>query len=84
MQVACPDCRGDGVHADPGMRHGEQVTFPERGDQVDPEIEASDVIVVINVKEHAVFKRNGDNLHMVKEISLNEALFGTWGYCPTR
>jgi DnaJ family protein A protein 2 len=81
----CKACQGEKlkkvqkvleVHVEPGMRHGEHVTFHGEGDQIDPQVEAGDVVVVINVKDHAVFKRNGDNLHMVKEISLNEALCG--------
>ncbi|CAJ0561495.1 unnamed protein product, partial [Mesorhabditis spiculigera] len=64
------------VHVEKGMRHGEQIVFHGQGDQVDPDVEPGDVVIVLNVKDHANFRRNGDNLYMTKEITLNEALAG--------
>jgi len=35
-----------------------------------------DIIFVLQMKKHPVFKRVGDNLYMDMEISLQEALLG--------
>ncbi|EYC40517.1 hypothetical protein Y032_0608g593 [Ancylostoma ceylanicum] len=81
----CSNCKGEKseevkkileVHVEPGMRHNDKVTFPREGDQSDPEIEPGDVVIVIQVKPHDVFEREGDDLIAKKTISLNEALCG--------
>ncbi|PIO58907.1 DnaJ region, partial [Teladorsagia circumcincta] len=64
------------VHVEPGMRHNDKITFPGEGDQSDPDIEPGDVVIVIQVKPHDVFEREGDDLIAKKTISLNEALCG--------
>ncbi|KAK6034193.1 DnaJ region [Cooperia oncophora] len=58
------------------MRHNDKITFPGEGDQSDPDIEPGDVVIVIQVKPHDVFEREGDDLIAKKAISLNEALCG--------
>jgi len=60
---------------DKGSPSGEQFTLHGEGDCV-PDVEPGDVIVVIKVKEHAVFKRKGADLLIDKEITLLEALTG--------
>ncbi|KAF8385744.1 dnj-19, partial [Pristionchus pacificus] len=59
-----------------GMDDNEKIVFRNEGDQLDPEVQPGDVIIIIQVKEHETFKRKGDDLFMKKEISLNEALCG--------
>lgn len=58
-----------------GVKHGDVVTFKGKGDE-SPGIRASDLIVKINVEKHAVFEAKDDDLVMVKEISLKDALCG--------
>jgi len=41
-----------------------------------PDVEAGDVIAVIKIKEHKMFKRKGADLLIDKEITLLEALTG--------
>ena len=41
-----------------------------------PDVEPGDVIAVIKIKEHKIFKRKGADLLMDKEITLLEALTG--------
>ncbi|KAK6025928.1 DnaJ region [Ostertagia ostertagi] len=83
----CSNCRGEKSeevkkilegHVEPGMRHNDKITFPGEGDQSDPDIEPGDVVIVIviQVKPHDVFEREGDDLIAKKTISLNEALCG--------
>uniref|UniRef100_A0A158P6I8 DnaJ domain-containing protein n=1 Tax=Angiostrongylus cantonensis TaxID=6313 RepID=A0A158P6I8_ANGCA len=81
----CGTCKGEKseeikkileVHVEPGMQNNDKITFPREGDQTDPEIEPGDVVIVIQVKPHEVFEREGDDLIAKKTISLNEALCG--------
>lgn len=80
----CKKCKGDKVLSEekileiivqPGMKHGERITFPGESDQA-PGIQPGDVIFVIQQKDHPVFERKGDNLIMKKTITLNQALTG--------
>uniref|UniRef100_A0A8R1DQQ1 DnaJ homolog subfamily A member 2 n=1 Tax=Caenorhabditis japonica TaxID=281687 RepID=A0A8R1DQQ1_CAEJA len=81
----CKNCSGDKfqnvskileVHIAPGMRHNDKITFKGEGDQADPEGEPGDVVIIIQQKEHDCFKRDGDDLHISKKLSVNEALCG--------
>lgn len=45
------------------------------GDQ-EPELEPGDIIIVLDEKEHPVYKRNGSDLILRLEIQLVEALCG--------
>ena len=42
----------------------------------DPEIEPGDIVIVLDEKEHPVFKRNGSDLLIEMNIKLVEALCG--------
>lgn len=63
------------VHIDKGMKNGHQIKFPGESDQA-PGVEAGDVIFVVEEKDHARFKRNGDDLVCDAEIDLLTALAG--------
>lgn len=63
------------VHIDKGMKDGQKITFSGEGDQ-DPEIEPGDIVIVLDEKEHPVFKRNGLDLAMEMNVKLVEALCG--------
>jgi len=59
-----------------GMKDGQQIRFSGEGDQT-PGLEAGDVVIVLDEKEHNVFSRRGGiDLFMTLEISLTEALCG--------
>jgi DnaJ family protein A protein 2 len=58
------------------MRENQKITFAGESDQA-PGIEPGDIIFVIKTKEHAVFKRNGNDLFMERPVKLIEALTGT-------
>jgi DnaJ family protein A protein 2 len=84
MAKRCKVCKGKKVvrnkkkltcEIDKGSPSGEQFTLHGEGDCV-PDVEPGDVIVVIKVKEHPVFKRKGADLMIEKEITLLEALTG--------
>jgi len=63
------------VSVDKGMEDGQKVTFSGEGDQ-EPGLEPGDIIIVLDEKAHALFKRNGQDLIMKMDISLTEALTG--------
>jgi len=63
------------VHVDKGMVDGQKIVFNGEGDQ-EPELEPGDIIIVLDEKEHPVFKRSGGDLILRLEIQLVEALCG--------
>jgi len=80
----CRQCHGDktcqeqkvlSVYVGKGMKHGQKVVFTGEADQA-PDILAGDVVLVLQQIEHAVFKRDGDDLYINKTIKLVEALCG--------
>lgn len=80
----CKDCKGKkikkekkklAVEVDKGAPNNERYTKHGEGDEI-PEVEAGDVIVIVEEKKHKVFKRKGADLFMDKEITLYEALTG--------
>ncbi|XP_060742456.1 dnaJ homolog subfamily A member 4 [Tachysurus vachellii] len=80
----CKNCNGHKVerkkkilevHIDKGMKDGQKITFHGEGDQ-EPGLEPGDVVIVLDQKDHPVFQRREDNLHMKMQIKLVEALCG--------
>jgi len=63
------------VHIPRGASNGHKLTFYEMGDEI-PDGAAGDVFIVLDVQEHAVFKRKGCDLYLRRDISLVEALCG--------
>ena len=63
------------VHIDKGMEDGQKIVFAGEGDQV-PGLEHGDIIIILEEKDHALFKRKDMDLIMKMDITLNEALTG--------
>lgn len=63
------------VFIDRGMKEGQTISFAGEADQ-SPGVEPGDVVIVIEEKPHAVFKRKGDDLYAEVEIDLLTALAG--------
>lgn len=63
------------VHVDKGMNGGQKIIFSGEGDQ-EPGLEPGDVIIVLDLKDHDVFKRSGNDLVMRMDVDLVEALCG--------
>ena len=59
------------VSVDKGMEDGQKVTFSGEGDQ-EPGLEPGDIIIVLDEKAHALFKRNGqvDHVSVVQDCNL--------------
>ena len=58
-----------------GMKDGQHVKFTGEGDQ-EPGLEAGDIIIVLEEKEHDTFQRHGQDLVTTLDITLVEALCG--------
>lgn len=66
------------VHIEKGMQHGQKIVYSGQGNQ-EPDVEAGDIVVVLNEKQHSVFKRSdydGLDLHMGVSLILTESLCG--------
>lgn len=65
------------VHVEKGMLDGQRIVFSGEGDQ-DPDLQAGDIIIVLDVKKHPVFQfgSNGTDLAIVMDLQLVEALCG--------
>ncbi|XP_057313639.1 dnaJ homolog subfamily A member 4-like [Hydractinia symbiolongicarpus] len=80
----CKKCHGKKVNkerkileckVEKGMKDGQKIVFSEEGDQA-PDIEPGDIVIILDEKDHDVFKRNKHDLHMTMEIELADALCG--------
>nr|CAI5818247.1 unnamed protein product [Callosobruchus analis] len=60
----------------PGIRPNTEIVFPEEGDQNPAHIPA-DIIFITEDRPHEVFAREGDDLVMIANITLEDALLGT-------
>ncbi|KAI0985716.1 hypothetical protein GJ496_010575 [Pomphorhynchus laevis] len=78
----CIDCDGQKlkrertileVHIEKGMEDGQKITFYGEGDQL-PGLEAGDIIIILDEKDHPVFKRKKSDLILKLSITLSEAL----------
>lgn len=70
------------VHVDKGMSSGQRVMFRGEGDQ-EPGLEPGDIVVVLDQKDHPVFRRHGNDLLMQMTLELVEALCGFQRVIPT-
>uniref|UniRef100_A0A0K2U3W0 DnaJ homolog subfamily A member 1 n=1 Tax=Lepeophtheirus salmonis TaxID=72036 RepID=A0A0K2U3W0_LEPSM len=84
QKLKCKTCNGRRVNrerkfievqVDKGMKDAQKIVFSGEGDQ-DPDLEAGDIIIVLQESEHPVFARDGINLIMKMKINITEALCG--------
>ncbi|PIN07056.1 Molecular chaperone (DnaJ superfamily) [Handroanthus impetiginosus] len=80
----CTQCKGEKVvqekkvlevHVEKGMQNGQKITFPGEADEA-PDTVTGDIVFVLQQKEHAKFKRKGDDLFVEHSLTLTEALCG--------
>ncbi|MFH1467298.1 MAG: J domain-containing protein [Pseudomonadota bacterium] len=81
----CKVCGGEGrhgstarfkVHVPPGAGHGQKLKLAGRGDEPGGEGSPGDLLVVIAVREHPVFRRRGTDLFLDLPVSMPEAALG--------
>src|SRR5512139_3618743 len=82
---ACDRCDGEGraiasewleVRIPPGVGNGSQVRLPGAGNAGRRGGPPGDFVLTVEVEEHAVFRREGDDLHCVVPVGMVEAAMG--------
>jgi DnaJ family protein A protein 2 len=63
------------VNIEKGMKNGHKIKFSGEADEA-PGTVAGDVVIVVQEKEHDVFKRQGSDLVMSIDLKLSESLCG--------
>lgn len=88
----CPKCKGEGrvlkhktvqVTIPPGVEDGMRVRYPGLGEAGYFGGPGGDLYIVLHVKEHPFFEREGNALHCVIPISFTQAALGTEIRVPT-
>jgi len=88
----CPKCKGEGrllrqrtvdAKVPAGVEDGTRIRFSGLGEAGTFGGPAGDLYVVLHVKEHSFFAREGNDLHCVIPISFTQAALGTELTVPT-
>lgn len=88
----CPKCKGEGrvlkartvdTKIPAGVEDGTRIRYAGLGEAGQFGGPAGDLYVVLHVKEHPFFEREGNNLHCVIPISFTQAALGTEIRVPT-
>ncbi len=88
----CPKCKGEGrvlrqrsveTKVPAGVEDGTRIRFAGLGEAGVHGGPAGDLYVVLHVKEHPFFEREGTNLHCVVPVSFSQAALGTEITVPT-
>jgi molecular chaperone DnaJ len=89
---ACPACHGEGVvgRTEPlevrikaGTRDGQRIRIAGKGNAGTRGGQPGDLYVVIRAENHAVFHREGDDIHVVVPVTATEAALGSKIEVPT-
>ena len=81
----CPACRGRGrvyqekelsVRVPAGISHGQRLRMRSEGEGGSLGGEPGDLYVVVHLKPHQVFERDGDSLYRKLEVSMAQAALG--------
>ena len=81
----CPECEGQGRHPDRqhvtidvphGIRDGQQLRLSGYGEAGIHGAKAGNLIVTVRIEPHKEFKRDGDHLHVHKQVSITQAALG--------
>lgn len=92
IQDPCRACKGEGmivrshtleVEVPAGVEEGTRMLFSGAGDAGPNNGPSGDVYVVLHVKEHAVFEREGKDLYCAVPISFSQAALGAEIEIPT-
>lgn len=92
IEQACLECNGKGqkrikkvldVKIPCGIDDGSRLRVPAKGEAGQRGGPPGDLYVVINVKEHEIFKRDEDNIVIEKKISFSQAALGASIKVPT-
>ncbi|MDR1713895.1 MAG: molecular chaperone DnaJ [Coriobacteriales bacterium] len=85
IDIPCPDCEGQGrlpdrqhitIDVPHGIKDGQQLRLSGYGEAGMHGAAAGNLIVTVRIEQHPEFKRDGDNLHIRKQISITQAALG--------
>src|SRR5262249_57005420 len=88
----CSKCKGESrvmrertveVTVPPGVEDGTRIRYQEQGDSGPLGAPAGDLYVVLSVKPHPFFEREGKNLYCSVPISFSQAALGSEIMIPT-
>lgn len=60
-----------------GIEHGQQIRYEGMGDHSIPDVRPGDLIVIVHVKAHKTYQRDGDSLIHERKISVWDAILGS-------
>jgi len=92
IESPCVSCGGSGrkrvtkdlkIKVPAGVYHGAQVRVSGEGEVGENAGPAGDLYVVVNLKEHAIFERDGADLHCNMPITFPQAVLGAEIDAPT-
>jgi len=92
LKNACAACRGEGrvaqnesveVRIPAGVAAGDRLRVAGKGSAGTQGAPAGDLYITINVEEHAVFRREGDDIHIKVPVTVTEAGLGAAIEVPT-
>ena len=88
----CPTCHGEGtvertepleVRIKPGTRDGQRIRIPGKGNAGARGGPPGDLFVIIRTGEHAIFRREGDDIYLSVPVTVTEAALGAKIEVPT-
>ncbi|HKT81799.1 MAG TPA: J domain-containing protein [Vicinamibacterales bacterium] len=88
----CPGCAGEGrvlrtesiaVNVPPGLADGARIRIPGKGHAGVYGGEPGDLLISLQIEPHPLFRREGDDLHVVVPIAVHEAALGAKVDIPT-
>ena len=88
----CESCHGSGlmskaetieVKAPAGVKDGNYMVINDKGDAGKQSGPYGDLAVIFREKNHKIFKRDNDNLHIIKPITFSQAALGDEVKIPT-
>ena len=84
-QASCPTCAGQQVemrsepltiNVPPGLADGARIRVPAKGHVGRNGGENGDLYITVHVQPHPLFRREGDDLHLVVPVAIHEAALG--------
>jgi molecular chaperone DnaJ len=91
-QTVCPKCHGDGtiarsepleVRIKSGTRDGQRIRIAGKGNAGPGGGAPGDLYIVVRTTAHPVFRREGDDIHVLVPVSMSEAALGAKIEVPT-
>jgi molecular chaperone DnaJ len=92
LRNRCGTCHGDGrlvatenveVRIPPGAQQGSRLRVAGKGNAGTHGAPAGDLYITVRVEPHAFFEREGDDIHIVMPVRIDEAGLGTKIEVPT-